>query len=203
MSAQPVRERRSRVEQTAATQRRILDATIEVLVEKGYSGTSTLEGQQRAGVSRGSLLHHYASRTDLLVAAIEHLTRERINDLPLVRSQAPSTGRDEWAVRTLWGTFQGPLYAASLELWTAARHDPDLAAALLPQERIMGQFIRSTWSDLFGEELTAHPGFAEAFEILIDAMRGAAARAVLRTAESDERLLAGWIRLMRGLLSPA
>jgi AcrR family transcriptional regulator len=183
-------------------QRRLLDATVAALYEKGYGGTTTMEVQQRAGVSRGALLHHYASRTELMVAAVEHLTRERIAEvLSLVKSQAPETGRLEWAVGVLWGTFQGALYVASLELWLAARNDRELLAVLLPQERILGQTIRSMAADLFGPELSSHPGFGEALELLLDAQRGAAARSVLRSTDTDERLLASWVHLVTTLTS--
>ena len=202
MSVQPARVARTQGERSAAMQRRLLDATVAALYEKGYGGTTTMEVQQRAGVSRGALLHHYASRTELMVAAVEHLTRERIAEvLTLVRSQAPTSGRIEWAVNVLWGTFRGPLYTASLELWLAARNDHELLAALLPQERILGQTIRSMAADLFGPEVRSSPGFGEALELLLDAQRGAAARSVLRSADTDERLLASWVHLVTMMTS--
>jgi AcrR family transcriptional regulator len=200
MSVQPARVPRTQGERSAATQRRLLDAAVAALYEKGYGGTTTMEVQQRAGVSRGALLHHYSSRTDLMVAAVEHLTRERIAEvISLVRSQAPEEGRVEWAVNVLWETFQGPLFTASLELWLAARNDHELLAALLPQERILGQTIRSMAADLFGSELSSKPGFPEALELLLDAQRGAAARSVLRSTDTDERMLASWVRMVREL----
>jgi AcrR family transcriptional regulator len=181
-------------------QRRLLDATVEALYEKGYGGTTTMEVHQRAGVSRGALLHHYASRAELMVAAVEHLTRERIAEvLSLVKSQAPAKGRLEWAINVLWGTFQGPLFAASLELWLAARNDRELLSALLPQERIVGQTIRGMAADLFGPETSAKPGFPEALELLLDAQRGAAARSVLRSADTDDRMIASWVHMVREL----
>jgi AcrR family transcriptional regulator len=200
MSVQPARVPRTQGERSAAMQRRLLDAAVAALYEKGYGGTTTMEVQQRAGVSRGALLHHYSSRTDLMVAAVEHLTRERIAEvISLVRSQAPEEGRVEWAVNVLWETFQGPLFTASLELWLAARNDHELLAALLPQERILGQTIRSMAADLFGSELSSKPGFPEALELLLDAQRGAAARSVLRSTDTDERMLASWVRMVREL----
>ena len=202
MSVQPARTARTQGERSAAMQRRLLDATVAALYEKGYGGTTTMEVQQRAGVSRGALLHHYASRNELMVAAVEHLTRERIAEvLTLVTSEAPDTGRIEWAVSVLWGTFRGPLYTAAIELWLAARNDHELLAALLPQERILGQTIRSMAADLFGPELRDHPQFGEALELLLDAQRGAAARSVLRSADTDERLLAAWVHLVRVMTS--
>lgn len=198
MVVQPVRVARTQGERSAAMQRRLLDATVSALYEKGYGGTTTLEVQQRAGVSRGALLHHYASRADLMVAAVEHLTRERIAEvLTVAQSSAPSSKRIEWAVRIVWSTFDGPLYTASLELWLAARNDGELLAALLPQERILGQAIRSMAAELFGPEASDREGFQDALELMFDAMRGAAARAVLRGEGTDERLLALWVDHMK------
>jgi AcrR family transcriptional regulator len=200
MSVHATRPARTQGERSAAMQRRLLDATVAALYEKGYGGTTTMEVQQRAGVSRGALLHHYSSRAELMVAAVEHLTRERIAEvLSLVKSQAPAKKRIEWAVGVLWGTFQGPLFAASLELWLAARNDAELLSALLPQERILGQTIRGMAADLFGPEVSSHPGFPEALELLLDAQRGAAARSVLRSTDTDDRMVASWVHLVKNL----
>ncbi|MCW2542866.1 MAG: Transcriptional regulator, TetR family [Frankiales bacterium] len=187
---------RTQGERSAAMQRRLLDATVESLSEKGYAGTTTLEVQQRAGVSRGALLHHYASRADLILAAVEHLGRQRIAEvISVAQSSAPAKDRVGWGVRVLWETFEGPLFTASLELWMAARSDRELLAVLLPQERILGQAIRSMAHELFDPE-SRSPELNEAIELLFDGMRGAAARGVLRAHDSDERLIASWIGLM-------
>lgn len=200
-AVQPARVSRTQGERSAAMQRRLLDATIEALYEKGYGGTTTLEVQQRAGVSRGALLHHYASRADLMVAAVEHLCRERMAEvLVLVRQAPPTSKRVEWAVRVLWSTFDGPLFTAALELWLAARNDPELLAVLLPQERVLGQTIRGMSVDLFGPAAET-AGFPEALELLLDAMRGAASRSVLRTEGSEARLLREWTTLMENAVS--
>ena len=54
---------------------RLLEATVECLVEHGWSGTSTTLVSQRAGVSRGAQLHHFPTKNDLVLAAVEHLER--------------------------------------------------------------------------------------------------------------------------------
>jgi len=200
--AQPARASRTQGERSAAMQRRLLDATIEALFEKGYGGTTTLEVQQRAGVSRGALLHHYASRADLMVAAVEHLCRERMAEvLTLVKQAPPKERRTEWAVRVLWRTFDGPLFTAALELWLAARNDAELLGVLLPQERVLGQTIRSMSVELFGDAAVDSQEFPEALELMLDAMRGAASRRVLRAQGSEERLLHEWTVLMEGVLN--
>ena len=105
----------------------------------------------------------------------------------------------DWAVRILWSTFDGPLFTAALELWLAARYDPDLLAVLLPQERALGQTIRSMSVELFGSAAES-VDFTEALELLLDAMRGAASSLVLLAEGSQERLLHEWTTYMKGAL---
>ncbi|CNF37621.1 TetR family transcriptional regulator [Mycobacterium tuberculosis] len=178
---------------------RLLEATIDALVDKGYSGTTTLEVQKRAGVSRGALLHHFSSRTELILAAVEYLLRERLIELQATAKPPPHEERLGWAVRTIWSTFDGPLFSASLELWLAARNDPELLAALLPQERLFEAASNEWIASLFGPA-ASHPQFTSFLGVLLDAMRGAAVRRVLRSPTSDERLLAEWTLLAERLL---
>ena len=56
---------------------RLLEATVDCLVERGFAGTSTTLVSERAGVSRGAQLHHFPTKNDLVVAAVEHLTEVR------------------------------------------------------------------------------------------------------------------------------
>ena len=65
------RERTPQGERTRAMRTRLLDATIDCLVERGWSGTTTTLVSQRAGVSRGAQLHHFPTKRDLVVAAVE------------------------------------------------------------------------------------------------------------------------------------
>ena len=126
---------RTRSERTADSRLLILDAAVACLVEDGYAGASTLAVQARAGVSRGRLLHHFPSRAELLVAAAGHLSTTLLAE---VRSRAAAvmadqpTGREriDRAIELMWATFQEPPFWAAMELWTAARTDPDLRAAL-------------------------------------------------------------------------
>ena len=46
-------------ERTRLMRQRLLEATVECLVESGWSGTSTTLVSQRAGVSRGAQLDHF------------------------------------------------------------------------------------------------------------------------------------------------
>ena len=50
---------------------RLIESTQELLWERGYVGTSPKAIQQRAGVGQGSMYHHFPTKRDLGVAALE------------------------------------------------------------------------------------------------------------------------------------
>jgi AcrR family transcriptional regulator len=181
MTAEPVAPGgpRSRSERTADSRLLILDAAVACLVEDGYAGASTLAVQARAGVSRGRLLHHFPSRALLLVAAAEHLsttlledTRRRAADL--MADEPPGPERVGRAIDLMWTTFQEPPFWAAMELWTAARTDPELRAALRAEDRRLRSAIRAVADEIWGPEVAAAPLYGELCEMLFTSMRGVA-----------------------------
>ena len=125
--------RQSRAEATRAS---LLAATLASLHDRGYAGTSTQEVCRRAGVSRGTLLHHFPTRIDLLVAALDAILIERVeNFLAVHRGTEPVPM--PMLVRSLWGQWKGPVYVAWLELAVAARTEPALQE---PMRSVMARF---------------------------------------------------------------
>jgi len=116
-----------------ATRKRLLDATIEALVERGYAGTTTQEVCRRAEVSRGTLLHHFGTRAELLLAALEHVLHQVVEDFVRARLEEAPVGVDA-LIRLMWVQWQGPALTAWLELAVAARTNPELR---VPMREVM------------------------------------------------------------------
>ncbi|MEM7157836.1 MAG: TetR/AcrR family transcriptional regulator [Myxococcota bacterium] len=136
--------KQSRSEQTRA---KLMDATIESLAECGYAGTSTQEVCRRAGVSRGTMLHHFPNRNALLLAALDSILAERVARFVASR-QGQSPLQPTALVQQLWAEWQGPVYVAWLELAVAARTDPQLRE---PMRALMTRFdneVRSAFMAL-------------------------------------------------------
>ncbi len=112
--------RRTQGQRSAETQRRLLEATIACIVERGYAGTSTTEVCRRAGLSRGAQVHHYPAKAELVAAAIEHLFARRHEEFRASLANAPSL---EQAFADLWALYSGPTVHAWMELVIAARTD--------------------------------------------------------------------------------
>jgi AcrR family transcriptional regulator len=149
---------------------------VESLVELGYARTTTQEVQRRAGVSRGALTHHFASKAELMLAAVDHLYEEFSESVRQAAADLPveSATRMRLGVELIWQRFHGPLFVAAMELWTAARTDPELRTALLPHERRLGAELRHLAFEVFGEQVARHPASEAVYQVLLTSMRGQA-----------------------------
>jgi len=190
--------RRTQAQRRASTRAALLQATIDCLIELGYAGTTTNEVQQRAGVSKGALTHHFASKAELLLAAMDHLYDDFSAGIRNAAAALPvGEERIRPAIRTLWGRFDGPLFLAAMELWVAARTDPELRVALLPYERRLGGQLRALADELFGDAISGHPSADTIYQVLLTSMRGQAMTYALKPeAPRDGPHLQHWFALV-------
>lgn len=127
-TAKPRVPRGPNAERRAATRAKILDAGVRCLAEFGYAATSTPLVARLAKVSRGSLLHQFPTKVDLMLAVLDHAW---IIQRDFVRAQVAANppGRDQFigGVQAVWKGLQLPEAVAVMEVMIAARTDPELA----------------------------------------------------------------------------
>jgi len=70
---------------------KILDAATEAIMAEGVDGLTLDEIARRAQVSKGGLLHHYASKQILQTALFEHLLLDLENSIAELIDQNPHT----------------------------------------------------------------------------------------------------------------
>ncbi|QIK67792.1 TetR/AcrR family transcriptional regulator [Nocardioides sp. HDW12B] len=180
-------------QRTRAMRQRLLEACVECLVEHGWSGTSTTLVSQRAGVSRGAQLHHFPTKNDLVLAAVEHLTAVRREEVLARTAELPTGGgRTRAVLGVLADLFTGPLFVAAAELWMAARTDVALREAVADLETRVGRAThRSTVDALAVDE--SLPGNRELVQATLDLMRGLGlATLVADDLARRERILDHW-----------
>lgn len=126
-SAPRARARTPNPARSAATRKKLLDATIKSLFEVGYFQTSTVAVTERAGVSRGAMLHHFPSKADLIMAASEHIVELR-RDIHADRLGRLQTDREKFLhlIDVLWEAFETPSGIARIEIMLGARSDPEI-----------------------------------------------------------------------------
>ena len=139
-------------ERSAATRAKLLDATIDALVDVGWAGTSTTEVVRRAGVSRGAQVHHYPTKQELVLAAVEHLLLRRVEEFAAAFEDLDPQRRTHGvALDLLWRHCFGPSFEAWLELAVAARSDPLLHSQLVEFEKRLWAAALETFQSQFPE----------------------------------------------------
>lgn len=182
--------------QREATRARILAAAQASLLEHGYAATSTLAVQERAGVSRGALLHHFPTRALLFGALVEHLVADNEQAVRSALSAGASqVGADPLrsGLQVLYDALRRPAFQAELELWAAARTDPELGSALRDAERRARGDLHRVLDEVLGR--TSADDTAAALTVTL--LRGLVAALPLREDPShDLRLLDAWAEIL-------
>ena len=164
----------------------MLDAAVESLIEVGFARTTTLEVQRRANASRGALLHHFPSKAELLVGAVDHLAEMRARELKMLAKDLPEgRARTDAVLELLWQCFSGTFFQVAMELRTAARTDSELRPVLVHAEKALRDRILAQARTLFGKDVSEHPGLERGLDFTLQFMIGAAMTTVLH---EDPRL---------------
>ena len=178
--------RRSQAERSAATRARLLDATITCLVERGWAGTSTTEVVRRAGVSRGAQVHHFPTKEDLVLAAVEHLLERRIAEFEATFASLPADQRSPAvAMRVLYANCFRDSFDAWLELAVAARTDPALLERFGQLEQRFFDNALATFRSLF-PDAAFDPTFATiALHLSFSVLEGLSLQRVLGVSDAE------------------
>ena len=127
------RMRRTNVERTAQTTRGLLESTIDCLCRFGYGATTTHLVAERAGVSRGAMNHHFASKADLMVAAVRYAWDKEFAEIDAALANfEPGLPRFRAMIDVHWDIVQRPEDTAIHEVRIGSRSDPVLAKAVQP-----------------------------------------------------------------------
>ena len=166
------RPRRTQDERSTAMRQRLLDATIDCLVEYGYAGTTVTRIAERAGVTRGAQVHHYRTKDDLVTAAVTHLaTRSAEFGWAQIAAVADADDPVGRLLDILWEMHQGPTFTATVELWVAARTDDELREHVAAVEPVLLAMLRAE-ADRAGGATAVDPVLLDAVFTAMDTMRG-------------------------------
>ena len=120
----------SRAESATSTRARVIDATIDCILDEGLYRASSNRIAKRAGVSWGVIQHHFGSREALLLAAFQSGMSELIDHL----ESAAITGdtfeaRLESFADVIWRFYRQPKFIAYEQLTLNLLRDPTMDAA--------------------------------------------------------------------------
>jgi AcrR family transcriptional regulator len=155
-------------QKSASTRTQITEAAIKCFVEYGYSRTTTTLIAEKAGLSRGAMLHHFPSRLAVVRAAVEHLHSKRLKAFRKAVSKPNADGDHvRQSVEAYWAHVRHPMFVAFFELAVAARSDKELASILRPAQEAFEREWHQAAVDVFPE----WRGRGDKFDLALDLSR--------------------------------
>jgi AcrR family transcriptional regulator len=152
-------------QKSANTRTQITEAAIRCFVEYGYSQTTTTLIAEKAGLSRGAMLHHFPSKLAVVSGAVEHLHAKRLKAFrKAVTKSAAARDHLRTSLDAYWAHVRHPMFVAFFELAVAARTDKELAAILRPAQ----EAFEREWYDAAVEVFPEWKGRGEKFDLALD-----------------------------------
>ncbi len=192
------RTQQQRREETVA---RLLQASIDTIVEVGYARASAAIITKRAGVSVGALFRHFETMGDFMAATAYEVLRRQLDIFTKQVAEIPADRPAlEAALAILRDITAGTTNAVLYELMIAARTDDKLKETL---QHVLGQYrakIYDAARTLPGAEGFPEETFPAIVAVLTNVFDGAAiVGAVLPQPDIDEQR----IPVLAALLSAA
>lgn len=178
------------------TRTTILDAAVDCFYELGYFNTTTEHIAQKAGVSRGAMLHHFATRFDLIEATVEHLNQMRLamftEEELSIQSRAESSLVEE-GIDIYWAQLNTPAFVVFNELRVAARTDKELERVLVPALRAYGRAWYEAIVQVF-PDLAISESFIRTNYMTMYLLEGMATARMTKGPRVPEEMMLDWLK---------
>ena len=178
-------------QKSASTRTLIIEAAIKCLVDLGYARTTTTVIAQRAGLSRGAMLHHFPSKMGIVRAAVDYLHAKRLRAFRKAMAKEPADGDYvRQGVESYWAHVKHPWFVAFFEMAVAARTDKELGAILFPAQEAFEREWYETSLEVFPEWKRKGENFGLGFDLSRYVMEGMAISFLThKETERDKRVL--------------
>ncbi|MFT4520702.1 MAG: AcrR family transcriptional regulator [Halioglobus sp.] len=184
-------------QKSAMTRDRILDAAINCFVELGYTHVTTAKVASSAGVSRGAMLHHFPSKTELIQAAVEYLHDKLLEDYTArvegIADSLKGKERRRAGLDAYWDHLTGDYFVVHHELSVASRTDPELKSILENSQQLFETHVRESNTDLFAEWQDRGDRFLLAMDVTKFMMEGMAAGQLMTNRDERVSRLLGYL----------
>ena len=166
-----------------ATRARLIDATIDCILEEGFYRASSNQIAKHAGVTWGVIQHHFGTREALLLAAFQEGMRELIDTLEsAVIAGATFEARLESLADVIWRFYRQPRFVAYEQLTLNLLRDPTMDAATVRLVRRRQAKIGELLTELAAQVVQRDIAEALPPAALLQILRGLAIGLVLTEA---------------------
>ena len=198
-----IKKVRTQEERSSITRAKLIAATLECLHEVGAARTTANMVAKTAGVTRGALNHHYASKEDLFADAVDHLLQEATQDIRGFARDVRARQLDlNGFLDRLCKMFLGRLLLITLEHVTEARHNEFLRVRLVSVVKDFHTELDNIWREFFSSTDLAKTDVDTSLNMTLCLFRGMGVQSVLRKDPKYYRkILEAWKVQVRLLLA--
>jgi len=191
------RTQQQRREETVA---RLLDASIDTIIDVGYARASAAVIAKRAKVSDGALFRHFPTMGDFMAATAREVMRRQLDAFTKQVAEIPADKPPLEAALTIMRDLTGnPTNTVMYELMVAARTDEKLRATL---QEVLTEYAANIYDvakALPGADRFPDDTFIALVAIITNTFDGAAiVRAVLPQPEIEANRIALLAKLIGG-----
>ena len=142
------------------TRTRVIDATIDCILDEGLYRASSNRIAKRAGVSWGVIQHHFGSREALLLAAFQNGMSELIDHLEsaAITGETFEARLDSFA-DVIWSFYRQPKFIAYEQLTLNLLLDPTMDAATVRlvrrRQAKIGELLTGLATQVVDDEIAA------------------------------------------------
>lgn len=185
---------RTQAQRSETTRQLLLEAAIKVLIEKGYAGFRTADVALAAGISRGALTHHFPTKDELVLAALEHVFRKAADQ---GKRKARQVRTVDDAIAALLADskafFFSDLFLIAVDLTILGGREFPAAERIRDMSRTYRLPLEAAWLDALVALGVPSKSAEDLLWLTISIVRGLAVRRLLANEPRRfERLLALW-----------
>lgn len=186
--------RRTQEARSDEMKQRILAAAFEVLKERGIAGFTTPEVARRAGVSRGAQVHHFPSKHELVVAAMEHVFELALaHGLALAKTAKRSKRPLAALIKDASEFYFSDYFYVGLDMLLAGGKDPALKKAAVQVVRNYRRPVEQAWLSVMRELGLPEAVSEDLLLLTVSLVRGLGIRALWSPErERTAKLLSLW-----------
>lgn len=185
---------RTNEERTATTRSALIEAVIDSLCDVGFARSTVHEVCRRAGATTGALQHHFGSKDELIIAALDRLFGEIQNRLDAFTATVDSSieERCRRLVWELWETYyRQRRYAAVWEIVFGSLGEPGLHARVAHHRVVSLRTLQDVWRRVL---VTSDPVLlTNSLNFSLSTLRGAA---LYGLADQDENAIAPQLEIL-------
>lgn len=193
-------------ERSDSRRERITSTTFELLQKVGYVGLRTAAVAKASGVSQGGLIHHFPTKDDLVVAAIEYSTQQSEHQtLANLEAYNENSNIFEAIIKDSKDYYFGESFNVALDVMEWGSQDLELLDRIRQRIWAYRQDTELAWAKKLMAQGWSRTSAADAVEMTVCMVRGYSIRrkVTASSARKMERQLRRWLDIVHDLQEQA